>query len=90
MNVLGVSILFLHILSTSTTSTTTPTPCLPLKVVDTAGPDMGEYWLAEHGSDQAEEYCGNGCLYRNIMGEEFCFKNGPGVVDNFVYKHDGL
>ena len=93
---IAVSIIFLQNLISSTSSTTTSTSststtsCPPLKVVAEAGSDTGEYWLAEHGSDQAKEECGNGCLYRNIMGEEYCFKNGPGVVENFVYTHDDL
>ena len=86
---IAVSIIFLQNLISST-STSSTTPCPPLKVVAEAGSDTGEYWLAEHGSDQAKEECGNGCLYRNIMGEDYCFKNGPGVVENFVYAHEDL
>ena len=68
---------------------TTPS-CPPLKVVHEPGPTMGQYWLTEDSSEQAKEWCGNGCLYKDIMGEEFCFKKGPGEVENFVYKHDDL
>ena len=64
--------------------------CPPLKVVHKHGPGMGEYWLAEHSSDQAKEECVNGCLYRNIMGQEYCFKNEADEVENNGHKHDDL
>ena len=76
--------------STTTLSTISTTPCPPLKVVNSGAPDMSEYWLAEQSSKAAREECGNGCLYKDRVGEEYCFKPGQGMVDNFVYKHQGL